>query len=176
MPHKRNPISSENICGLSRIIKASYEIALDNNILWHERDISHSSNERIYLPDDISLIIYIGRRLNRVLKNLVVNEENMIKNIDSTYGVIFSGKVMNYIIEHKDISREEIYDLDQKLAFEALEKLINWGWIDSIYDIYRLSEHSSEWKRKPGFGVASVNKILDRERKISLAILNKMLC
>ena len=125
MPHKRNPISSENICGLSRIIKASYEIALDNNILWHERDISHSSNERIYLPDDISLIIYIGRRLNRVLKNLVVNEENMIKNINSTYGVIFSGKVMNYIIEHKDISREEIYDLVQKLAFEALEKHIN---------------------------------------------------
>lgn len=122
MPHKRNPISSENICGLSRIIKASYEIALDNNILWHERDISHSSNERIYLPDDISLIIYIGNRLNRVLNNLVVHEDKMIQNINSTYGVIFSGKVLNYLIEKKDVSREEIYDSIQKLAFEAMEK------------------------------------------------------
>lgn len=125
MPHKRNPIGCENICGLSRIVKASYEIALDNNILWHERDISHSSNERIYLPDDISLIIYTANRLNRILSNLVVHEDNMIKNINSTYGVIFSGRVLNHIIENKEVTREEVYDAIQKLAFNALETHIN---------------------------------------------------
>lgn len=121
MPHKRNPISSENICGLSRIVKSSYMIALENNILWHERDISHSSNERIYLPDDISLIIYMARRLNNVLKNIVVHEDKMKENIFSTYGVIFSGRVMNYIIEKQKVTREEIYDRIQLLAFKAME-------------------------------------------------------
>ena len=121
MPHKRNPISSENICGLSRIVKSSFMIALENNILWHERDISHSSNERIYLPDDISLIIYMARRLNNVLKNIVVHEDKMKENIFSTYGVIFSGRVMNYIIEKHRVTREEIYDRIQLLAFKAME-------------------------------------------------------
>ena len=121
MPHKRNPVSSENICGLSRIVKSSYMIALENNILWHERDISHSSNERIYLPDDISLIIYMARRLNNVLKNIVVHEDKMKENIFSTYGVIFSGRVMNYIIEKHKVTREEIYDRIQLLAFKAME-------------------------------------------------------
>ena len=121
MPHKRNPVGSENICGLSRIIKSSQMIALENNILWHERDISHSSNERIYLPDDISLIIYLSRRLNNILKNIVVHEDKMKENIFSTYGVIFSGRVMNYIIEKHRVTREEIYDHIQLLAFKAIE-------------------------------------------------------
>ena len=124
MPHKRNPISSENICGLSRIVKSSVTIALENNILWHERDISHSSNERIYLPDDISLIIYLARRLNNVLKNLVVHEDKIKEDIFMTYGVIFSGRVMNYIIEKGEVSREEIYDEVQSLAFLAMEKKV----------------------------------------------------
>ena len=121
MPHKRNPVGSENICGLSRIIKSSQMIALENNILWHERDISHSSNERIYLPDDISLIIYLSRRLNNILKNIVVHEDKMKEDIFSTYGVIFSGRVLNYIIEKSEVSREEIYDYIQALAFKAME-------------------------------------------------------
>lgn len=121
MPHKRNPVGSENICGLSRIIKSSQMIALENNILWHERDISHSSNERIYLPDDISLIIYLSRRLNDILKNIVVHEDKMKEDIFSTYGVIFSGRVLNYIIEKNEVSREEIYDYIQALAFKAME-------------------------------------------------------
>ena len=121
MPHKRNPVGSENICGLSRIIKSSQMIALENNILRHERDISHSSNERIYLPDDISLIIYLSRRLNNILKNIVVHEDKMKEDIFSTYGVIFSGRVLNYIIEKNEVSREEIYDYIQALAFKAME-------------------------------------------------------
>lgn len=125
MPHKRNPISSENICGLSRIVKASINVALENNILWHERDISHSSTERIYLPDDINLIVYLAKRLTNVINNLVINEDKMLENINLTYGVVYSGRVLNYIIEKKDVSREEIYDRIQKLAFLALDKKIN---------------------------------------------------
>lgn len=121
MPHKRNPVGSENICGLSRIIKSSQIIALENNILWHERDISHSSNERIYLPDDINLVIYLARRLNNILRNIVVHEDKMKEDIFSTFGVIFSGRVMNYIIEKNEVSREEIYDYIQALAFKAME-------------------------------------------------------
>lgn len=125
MPHKRNPISSENICGLSRIVKASINVALENNILWHERDISHSSTERIYLPDDINLIVYLAKRLTNVINNLVINEDKMLENINLTYGVVYSGRVLNYIIEKKDVSREEIYDRIQNLAFLALDKKIN---------------------------------------------------
>ena len=125
MPHKRNPIGCENICGLARIVKASYSIALDNNDLWHERDISHSSTERLYLPDDIDLISYMTSRLNNIVKNLVVNEEQMVKNINSTFGVIYSGRVMNYIIDNSTISREEIYDHIQKMAFQAMDEKIN---------------------------------------------------
>ena len=125
MPHKRNPIGSENICGLSRIIESSYMIALTNNNLWHERDISHSSNERIYLPDDINLVAYLAKRLTKIITNLEVNEDKMKEDINSTYGVIYSGIVMNFIIDNANISREEIYDHIQKLAFKAMDEKIN---------------------------------------------------
>ena len=125
MPHKRNPIGCENICGLSRIVISSINVAMDNNILWHERDISHSSTERIYLPDDLNLIVYMSRRLNNIVSKLVVNEERMSENINMTYGVIYSGRVMNYLIDNREVTREEIYDSIQKLCFEAMESKVN---------------------------------------------------
>lgn len=124
MPHKRNPIGSENISGLSRIVISSLFTSFENNPLWHERDISHSSTERIYIPDDVSLIIYMLRRMNNIIKNLNVNEEKMKENINLTYGCIYSGKVMNYLIKKENISREEIYDKIQVLAFKALKEKI----------------------------------------------------
>ena len=125
MPHKRNPIGCENVCGLSRMVENSFNIALMNNNLWHERDISHSSNERLYLPDSIDLIAYMTKRLNNIVSNLVIHEDRMLENIESTYGVIYSGKVLNYIIENAQISREEIYDYIQKLSFKAMNEKIN---------------------------------------------------
>lgn len=124
MPHKRNPIGCENICGLSRIIKSSIFVALENNVLWHERDISHSSTERVYLVEDLDLLVYITKRMNKIVSNLIVNEDRMIENINSTYGVIYSGRIMNYLVEHTQLSREELYDHIQKLAFEAMDKKI----------------------------------------------------
>ena len=125
MPHKRNPVGCENICGLSRMVENSFNIAIMNNNLWHERDISHSSNERMYLPDAIDLVAYMAKRLNNIVSNLIIHEDRMLENINSTYGVIYSGRVMNYIIDNARISREEIYDHIQKLAFKAIDEKIN---------------------------------------------------
>lgn len=125
MPHKRNPISSENICGLARLVRSSYEVALENNVLWHERDISHSSTERIYLPDDINLVSYMLRRMNKIVSGLIVHEDKMIENINSTYGIIYSGRLMNFLIENSENNREDLYDYIQKLAFKAMDTKVN---------------------------------------------------
>ena len=123
MPHKKNPISSENVAGLARYIISSLYMAIENNDLWHERDISHSSNERIYINDDISLLVYILRRMDKVLNDLDVDKEKMIKDIESDNGVIFSGRVLNYVLDkYSTHSREEVYDNIQKLAFKAINE------------------------------------------------------
>jgi len=125
MPHKRNPISCENICGLARLVRGSYEVALENNVLWHERDISHSSTERIYLPDDINLVSYMLRRTNKIVKGLVINENKMIENINSTFGVIYSGRLLNFLVKNSENNREDLYDYIQKLAFRAMDEKVS---------------------------------------------------
>ena len=118
MPHKRNPISSENICGCSRVMRGYMHTAYENIALWHERDISHSSAERIILPDATMLLDYMLNRFKGMLENLVVYPEVMLENIYKTNGVIFAQRVMNALIE-KGLSREEAYDLVQPIAMEA---------------------------------------------------------
>lgn len=118
MPHKRNPISSENICGCARVMRG-YMLAFNENVaLWHERDISHSSSERIILPDATELLDYMLCRFTGILENLVVYPENMLANIYKTDGVIFSQRVMNALIG-KGLSRETAYDTVQPLAMKA---------------------------------------------------------
>lgn len=118
MPHKRNPISSENICGCSRVMRGYMHTAYENIALWHERDISHSSAERIILPDATMLLDYMLHRFEGIVANLVVYEDVMLENIYKTNGVIFSQRVMNALIE-SGLSREGAYDLVQPLAMEA---------------------------------------------------------
>ncbi len=118
MPHKRNPISSENICGCARVMRGYMLTSFENVALWHERDISHSSTERIILPDATMLLDYMLNRLKGILENVVVYPEVMLKNIYLTNGVIFSQRVMNALIA-KGLAREEAYDLVQPLAMEA---------------------------------------------------------
>ena len=115
MPHKRNPIGSENICGCARILRGYMISAYEDIALWHERDISHSSAERIYLPDATMLLDYMLHRLTSILDQLVVYPEVMLENIYKTNGVIFAQRVMNALID-KGLSREEAYDLVQPLA------------------------------------------------------------
>ena len=118
MPHKRNPISSENIVGCARVMRGYMATAYENVALWHERDISHSSTERIVLPDATELLDYMLNRFKGILENLVVYPETMLANIYRTRGVIFAQRVMNALIA-KGLSREQAYDTVQPIAMDA---------------------------------------------------------
>ena len=120
MPHKKNPISGENLSGLARVVRANSIAALENIPLWHERDISHSSAERIIFPDSTILIDYMLNRFKNVINNLVVHEKNMIKNANLFGGIVYSQKVMLTIIE-KGLSREKAYKITQRNALDAFE-------------------------------------------------------
>ena len=120
MPHKKNPILSENLTGLARIVRGCAMPALENIALWHERDISHSSVERIIAPDATVHLDFALRRLNGVVKNLVVHKENMQKNLDGLGGLIFSQNVL-LALTQKGLSREASYEIVQKNALKVWE-------------------------------------------------------
>ncbi|MGO0059016.1 adenylosuccinate lyase [Brevibacillus fluminis] len=121
MPHKRNPIGCENISGLSRVIRGHMLSAYENVPLWHERDISHSSVERVILPDATMLLNYMLRRFMNIVKNLTVFPENMKRNMDRTFGLIYSQQVLLKLID-KGLSREKAYDTVQPRAMQAWEE------------------------------------------------------
>ncbi|MCH5220057.1 MAG: adenylosuccinate lyase [Muribaculaceae bacterium] len=121
MPHKRNPIGSENICGCARVMRGYMVTANENIALWHERDISHSSTERIIMPDATILLDYMLTRFTKILKNLVVYPDRMLKNIYLTHGVIFSQRLMNALIS-KGLVREMAYDTVQPIAMKTLQE------------------------------------------------------
>lgn len=118
MPHKKNPISSENLSGLARVVKSNAVAALDNIPLWHERDISHSSVERIIFPDSTILVDYMLNRFSRLIDGLVVHKENMNKNTNLFGGIVFSQRVL-LELTNKGLSREDAYRLVQKNALSA---------------------------------------------------------
>jgi adenylosuccinate lyase len=123
MPHKRNPIGSENMTGLARVIRGYMMTAYENVPLWHERDISHSSAERIIIPDATIALNYMLNRFGNIVKNLTVFPENMKRNMDRTLGLIYSQRVLLALID-KGFSREEAYDTVQPKAMEAWEKQV----------------------------------------------------
>lgn len=131
MPHKRNPIGSENMTGLARVIRGYMMTAYENVPLWHERDISHSSAERIILPDSTIALNYMLNRFGNIVKNLTVFPENMKRNMDRTLGLIYSQRVLLALID-KGFSREEAYDTVQPKAMEAWEQQVPFrGLIES---------------------------------------------
>lgn len=119
MPHKKNPISSENITGLSRVLRGYMVTAFENIPLWHERDISHSSAERIILADATTLLDYMLIRMTNTLEGLVINEKQISQNIELTYGIIFAQEALNQLIK-SGMNREDAYDLIQRLALHSL--------------------------------------------------------
>ncbi len=121
MPHKRNPISSENMCGCARVMRGYMAAFYENVALWHERDISHSSTERIILPDATMLLDYMLNRFRGILENLVVFKDVMMENIYRTRKVIFAQRVMNALIE-RGFSREQAYDTVQPVAMRAMSE------------------------------------------------------
>ncbi len=118
MPHKRNPITAENICGLARVMRANAQVALENVALWHERDISHSSAERVILPDQTTLADYLLAKTTDLIDRLLVYPERMRKNLDLTGGLVFSGQLLLDLAE-AGMLREDAYRVVQTLAMKA---------------------------------------------------------
>ena len=125
MPHKRNPISSETLTGLSRVLRANLQVGLQDVALWHERDISHSSAERIVLPDSSLLAYYVLRRATKLITNLEVDNAQMLRNLNSTHGVVFSQSVLLLLVA-SGFSRDEAYRLVQELATKAISTGTNF--------------------------------------------------
>jgi adenylosuccinate lyase len=163
MPHKRNPIGCENISGLSRVIRGYMISAYENVALWHERDISHSSVERVILPDATQLLNYMLNRMANIIKNLTVFPENMKRNMERTYGVPFSGRVMTKLID-KGWSREEAYDTVQPLAMRAWEEQRSFKSIvkEDPKITSRLSEAEIEDAFDPSWHLKHVDTIFRR--------------
>jgi adenylosuccinate lyase len=121
MPHKRNPIKSEQIAGLARVLRGNAVAALEDVALWHERDISHSSVERIILPDSTTLLDHLQRRTIALVEGMVVDAERMRANLELTCGALFSQRVMLALVADRGLSREEAYRVVQRMARQALE-------------------------------------------------------
>lgn len=157
MPHKRNPIITENLCGLARLVRSNSLAAMENVPLWHERDISHSSVERVIGPDSCILMDFMLARFSRLIDNLAVYPERMLENLESSRGLVFSGTVLNMLVE-KNVTREDAYRMIQKHALEAwdggadlkerlksdkeIAGLLGEKDIDSAFDIRRHTAHT----------------------------------
>jgi len=138
MPHKRNPVTCEQLCGLARLVRTNALAGIENIALWHERDISHSSVERVILPDSTTLVHYMLRKINWVVGDLLVYPENMAKNMEKSMGLVYSQQVLLALIK-KGMTREDAYALVQKNAMKS--------WSDKI-PFYELLTADSEIKDK----------------------------
>ena len=153
MPHKRNPIVTERITGMARLLRANAMVAMENVALWHERDISHSSVERVIIPDSTTLMDYMLNKMTYLMENLLIYPENMLKNLNKTNGLIFSQEVLLALVK-KGVTREDAYSMVQRNAmqvweankdFKALLKedkeimaLLNVNDIDTLFDLNKV--------------------------------------
>jgi len=120
MPHKRNPVTCEQVCGLARVVRSNMMAAYENVGLWHERDISHSSVERIILPDSTILVDYMLSKMTTIVGEMRVFPERMLRNLESTHGLVYSGQLLQDVVE-KGMPRDEAYKAVQENAMAAWE-------------------------------------------------------
>ncbi len=158
MPHKRNPISSENICGQARLLRANAIASLENNALWHERDISHSSIERIIFPDSTISLNYILVRTTNLIKNLIVYPERMVENLNMTKGLIYSQKVL-LALTAKGLARQKSYEIVQRSAMETIE--MNKPFIETLSNNPELAKYLSSEETKSYFDYKNINDRAD---------------
>ncbi len=159
MPHKKNPILCERVCGMARLLRGYAIPAVENIALWHERDISHSSVERVMWPDVFHLVLYMTRTMSKIINGLSVNEEKMKENIEITNGLLFTGRVLVALVEKEGISREEAYAIAQSNAMKCwsdkiplLELLkkddrinkMSAGELESLFDLEYYLKHIDE--------------------------------
>lgn len=163
MPHKRNPIGSENICGCSRVLRGYMMAAYEDMPLWHERDISHSSAERIIAPDATELLDYMLKRFTNIINTLTVFPENMYNNIYKTYGVIFSQRFMLKLVE-KGWSREQAYDTVQPNAIKSWENQLDFKTLMENNEKVRetLTQEEIDDCFDPSYHIRNVDTIFKR--------------
>ena len=163
MPHKRNPVSSENITGCARLLRGYMVSAYENVALWHERDISHSAVERVILPDATTVVHYALHRLGNVVENLVVFADNMRANMDRTFGLYNSQRFLIKLID-KGLAREDAYDLVQPRAMRAWNERRSFREIlESDEAITRyLSPDEIEEAFDPNYHLVRVDEIFER--------------
>jgi adenylosuccinate lyase len=125
MPHKRNPVTSEQISGLARVVRSNAQAGFENVALWHERDISHSSVERVIIPDSTTLVDYTLQKTSNLLDTMFVYPERMKRNLESTGGLVFSGQLLLDLVEH-GVSREDAYRMVQSHAMRAWKEDLNF--------------------------------------------------
>jgi len=125
MPHKRNPVTCEQISGLARVVRSNAQAAFENVALWHERDISHSSVERIIIPDSTTIADYLLAKTANLVDTMFVYPDRMLKNLESTGGLVFSGQLLLDLVEH-GVSREDAYRLVQQHAMRAWKEGLNF--------------------------------------------------
>ncbi len=159
MPHKRNPILSERICGMARTIRANSIVGLENVALWHERDISHSSAERIVLPDSSSALDYILAKTTSLLDTLVVYPENMLKNLNLTRGLVFSGQLL-LALTQKGVSREDAYRWTQRSAMKVWDE--GGEYKDLIFNDAEIRENLSAEEIENVFNVKHYLRNVDK--------------
>jgi adenylosuccinate lyase len=166
MPHKKNPILAERLCGMARVLRANASVGFENNALWQERDISHSSAERVVLPDSTILALYMLRTTTRLMRGLQVHKDRMRENLDLGGGIVFSGRVLLALVE-AGMSRDDAYAIVQSAAMrawegeggfrellegnpEAREKL--GGDLDALFD--------------PGYALRNLSVVFDRVEEL----------
>jgi adenylosuccinate lyase len=171
MPHKRNPVMTERVCGLARVVRGHLVTALENTALWHERDISHSSAERIIFPDACAAVDYMALEMTKVLTGLEVRPERMLRNLQFGGGVVFSQRVLLALVD-SGMSREDAYLVVQKAAMQALDesgagfrtllerdaevmKRIG-GRLDEVFDPWAGLEHTDLAYERLGLGVKAL--------------------
>jgi len=163
MPHKKNPITCERICGLARVVRANSIVALENINLWHERDISHSGAERIILPDSTILIDYMLQKMTYIIENLTVYRDNMTANIEKSGGLIFSQRLLHALIE-KGLTREQAYKIAQSTAMKSRSEKKNY--IDVVMADRGVLKHLKPQEIQKVFDInyylRNVNKIFKR--------------
>ena len=149
MPHKKNPILTENLTGLARLIKSAVAPALDNIALWHERDISHSSVERVILPDTFSYVSFALQRLSKVIEHMIVDKDRMEHNLESTNGLIYSQQVLLHLINKQGLTREDAYEKVQKSAHKGgvfqlnllQDKVLSMQEVKEIFNVDYYTKH-----------------------------------
>ncbi len=166
MPHKRNPILTERLCGMARVLRANANVGFEDNALWQERDISHSSAERVVLPDSTILALYMLRQTKKVLSGLDVDKERMVENMNSGGGIVFSGRVLLALVE-AGMSRDDAYKVVQGAAMRA------WGGEGGFKELIEEKEEVREYLGTdigglfdPSYAIRNLDVVFERVEEL----------